>query len=103
MLPESSRIQPPDEDDAFDLKGRPMYYIPWAISDADEAAAGMETYLDQSIDFYLDSLLDPSDRLVWDVFHAILDYSHSQRPVSHIKITTWFILTTRRSNSSMKS
>lgn len=61
---------PPIDPTAVDLKGRSMYAVPWAIANPDAACQAINTYLDQSIGLYLDSILDDSDVLEWEIFHV---------------------------------
>ncbi|KAK0634456.1 hypothetical protein B0T17DRAFT_586269 [Bombardia bombarda] len=62
-------IPPPDSVD-LDLKGRPMYAVPWAIADPDAVVLAISDYIDRSITQYIYSYLDDTDSLVWDIFQA---------------------------------
>jgi hypothetical protein len=79
---EVREFKPPSEENALDLKGRSMYYIPWALTDAESATRAINAYADANIGPYLDALLDDSNHLVWDVFHAALRLSVFPTPVS---------------------
>jgi hypothetical protein len=50
-----------------DTRGNKMYSIPWAIADPQEATAAVNLYLDHCIRAYLDTILDDSNHLVWDI------------------------------------
>ena len=65
-----------------DVKERPMYAIPWAMVDAESAMESINTYLEESIGPYLDTILDDSDPVVWNIFHAALRLSLFPEPVS---------------------
>jgi hypothetical protein len=69
---EVRQFDPPVEIDAVDLKGRSMYSVPWAIADGDRATIAINKFLDECKVLYLNSLLDDSDELVWDVFHSAI-------------------------------
>lgn len=51
-----------------DTRGNKMFSIPWAIADPDEAAASVNCYIDRCTDAYLETVLDDTNHLVWDVF-----------------------------------
>jgi hypothetical protein len=59
-----------------------MYYIPWAIADAENAVRAVNAYADANVELYLNALLDESNHLVCDVFHAALRLSVFPTPVS---------------------
>ena len=61
---------PPADDTAVDLKGRSMYAVPWAIADQDSVVRAVNSYIDESMDFYIDGVLDDTGGLEWDVFHV---------------------------------
>lgn len=61
---------PPIDPTAVDLKGRSMYAVSWAIANPDAACRAINAYIDESIGLYLDSILDDSDALEWQIFHA---------------------------------
>lgn len=65
-----------------DVKERPIYAIPWAIVDAESAMESLNTYLDESVGPYLDTILDDSDPVVWNTFHAAFRLSFFPEPVS---------------------
>jgi hypothetical protein len=75
-------VPPPDGQGDYDLKGRPMYAVPWAIADPDAVVAAMEEYIDQAIVLYMDEYLDNSDPLVWDIFQMAYRASVFPEPVS---------------------
>ena len=76
------QFEPPHEPDAVDLKGRPMYHFPYALADADETTQAVNQYLDQSIESYLDAVLDDTDSLIHNVFHFAWRMSVFPEPVS---------------------
>ncbi|KAK3680898.1 hypothetical protein B0T22DRAFT_388678 [Podospora appendiculata] len=51
-----------------DLKGRPMYKVPWAIADPDAAVLAINNYIERGITRYLYEYLDDTDGFVWDIF-----------------------------------
>ncbi|PMD19482.1 hypothetical protein NA56DRAFT_203203 [Hyaloscypha hepaticicola] len=55
-----------------DARGNKMYSIPWAIANPDEAAKFANEYVDRNMDTYLETVLDDSNRFVFDVFHWAL-------------------------------
>lgn len=65
-----------------DLKGRPMYAVPWAIADPDAVVASINDYIDRGITAYLYGHLDDTDTLVWDIFQAAYRASVFPTPVS---------------------
>ncbi|KAH6621609.1 hypothetical protein B0J18DRAFT_445394 [Chaetomium sp. MPI-SDFR-AT-0129] len=54
----------------LDLKGRPMYAVPWAIADADAVTQAITEYIERSITQYMAAYLDDTDPLVWNIFQA---------------------------------
>ncbi|KAK3320449.1 hypothetical protein B0T19DRAFT_387052 [Cercophora scortea] len=60
-------VPPPNSADV-DLKGRPMYKVPWAIADPDAAVIAINNYIERSIVRYLYEYLDDTDGFVWDIF-----------------------------------
>lgn len=81
---ELNEFIPPIDPTAVDLEGRPMYAVPWVIADPDTACQAINTYIDESIGLYLDSILDDSDVLEWGVFHAAYRASIFPIPVGLI-------------------
>lgn len=75
------QFKAPTESDALDLKGRSIYKIPFAIHDVDETTSTVRSYLDKSVELYLDSILDDTDSLIFNVFHAALRLSVFPEPV----------------------
>ncbi|KAM0434005.1 hypothetical protein ACHAPT_003949 [Fusarium lateritium] len=73
-------FNPPDEPQALDLKRRPMYRNRFAIVNADQTTDSLNRFLDESIELYLDNLLDDGDRITFDVFHMALRLSHFPDP-----------------------
>ncbi len=79
---EAREFLPPVEEGALDIKGRPMYHIPWAIENPEAAVKAFNKYIDESLGAYLDEILDDTDHLVWDVFHSAMRLSVFPSPVS---------------------
>ena len=79
---EVREFQTPDEGALVDSKERAIYAIPWAIVDADAATNTLNSYLDESMASYLDSILGGPDHLVRDVFQSALRLSMHPEPVS---------------------
>lgn len=61
---------PPANTTDVDLKGRPMYAVPWAIVDPDAAVRSVNEYIDSGMHDYLYEHLDDTDRLRWNIFQA---------------------------------
>src|SRR5690606_23328672 len=72
-------VPPAEAAGDVDLKGRPMYAVPWAIADPDAVVAAMDEYIDRAIVRYMEEYLDHSDPLVWNVFQ--MAYRSSVFPV----------------------
>ncbi|KAK0739985.1 hypothetical protein B0T18DRAFT_331684 [Schizothecium vesticola] len=64
---ELRQFVPPANND-LDLKGRPMYAVPWAVADADAVVLAINNYIDRGITQYLYEYLDDTNGLVWDIF-----------------------------------
>jgi len=64
-----------------DARGNMMYGIPWAIADPDEATRVVNLCIDSCTEAYLDTILDDSNHLEWDVFHWALKISMFPKPV----------------------
>jgi hypothetical protein len=83
---ELRRFAPPEGDgspDVKDVKGRYMYEHPWAVAAREDVISSFNAYIYRSLEFYLDTILDDSDRLVWDVFHMAYRTSVFPTPVRH--------------------
>jgi len=65
---ELREFPPPANPTDVDLKGRPMYAVPWAIADPDAVVQAMNEYIDRTITQYLYEYLDDTNHLVWDIF-----------------------------------
>jgi hypothetical protein len=89
---EVRQFVPPAGGSALDLKGRPMYFVPWAIADPESAVKALNQYIDESVGFYLDTLLDDSNHLVWDIFHSAIRLSVFPTPVSGLRLSEIVIL-----------
>ncbi|KAK0706127.1 hypothetical protein B0T26DRAFT_654883 [Lasiosphaeria miniovina] len=72
---ELKEFLPPLNTTDVDLKGRPMYAVPWAIADPDAVVTAMTEYIDRGTTKYMYTYLDDTDGLVWDVFEAAYRYS----------------------------
>jgi hypothetical protein len=90
-----------------DARGNKMYGIPWAIANPDEAAKSANEYVDQNMVTYLETVLDDSNRFVFDVFHWALRLTIFPQPVSwsptHPKLHGGSDLMALRTNSSPMS
>jgi len=67
---ELKQFVPPANSTDVDLKGRPMYAFPWAISDPEPVVEAITTYIDRGVTRYMDAYLDDTDELVWGIFQA---------------------------------
>lgn len=74
-------IPPPNTKDV-DLKGRPMYAVPWAVADPDAVVEAITEYIDRAITRYMAEYLDDTDPLVWNIFQAAYRASVFPLPVS---------------------
>ncbi|KAL2197003.1 hypothetical protein P885DRAFT_68900 [Corynascus similis CBS 632.67] len=61
---------PPADSNDVDLKGRPMYAVPWAIADPDAVVEAIKEYIERAITAYMAAYLDDTDPLVWNIFQA---------------------------------
>ncbi|KAB5551077.1 hypothetical protein GE09DRAFT_965280 [Coniochaeta sp. 2T2.1] len=77
---ELRQFVPPNDPTALDLKGRSMYAANWAIADPDAVTEALNEFINNSLGYYLDSILDDTDGLVWDVFHAAIRSSVFPQP-----------------------
>jgi len=75
---------PPAGSRDVDLKGRPMYAVPWAVADPDAVVEAVTEYIDQAITRYMTAYLDDTDPLVWNIFQAAYRASVFPLPVSLI-------------------
>lgn len=73
---------PPANSADVDLKGRPMYAVPWAIADPEVVVEAINNYIDRSITQYMYAYLDDCDGLIWDIFQAAYRASVFPVPVS---------------------
>lgn len=71
-----------------DLKGRPMYAVPWAIADPDAVTQAITEYIERSVTQYMAAYLDDTDPLVWDIFQAAYRASVFPVPVSYYRPAT---------------
>ena len=67
---ELKQFVPPANNTDVDLKGRPMYAVPWAIADPEAVVEAIMTYIDRGVTRYMDSYLDETDELVWGIFQT---------------------------------
>ncbi|KAF3932547.1 hypothetical protein ABW20_dc0103594 [Dactylellina cionopaga] len=70
-------IPPDDEMDARDIRGNPMYAVPWAVENVEETVKSFHTTITESIGRYLGHILDDSDFIIWNVFKEALRLSSS--------------------------
>ncbi|KAL2185634.1 hypothetical protein L209DRAFT_766348 [Thermothelomyces heterothallicus CBS 203.75] len=61
---------PPANSNDVDLKGRPMYAVPWAIADPEPVVEAITEYIDRVITAYMAAYLDDTDPLVWNIFQV---------------------------------
>ncbi|KAK3898982.1 hypothetical protein C8A05DRAFT_46842 [Staphylotrichum tortipilum] len=62
-------VPPPNSTDV-DLKGRPMYAVPWAIADPDAVVVAFNEYISKAVARYMAAYLDNTDPLIWNIFQA---------------------------------
>ncbi|KAK4198103.1 hypothetical protein QBC40DRAFT_96107 [Triangularia verruculosa] len=67
---ELKQFVPPANSGDLDLKGRPMYAVPWAVADPEAVVQSINEYIDRGITRYMDAYLDEYDELVWGIFQA---------------------------------
>ncbi|KAK3293656.1 uncharacterized protein B0H64DRAFT_326361 [Chaetomium fimeti] len=78
---------PPANTRDVDLKGRPMYAVPWAIADPDAVVEAFTEYIDRSVTQYMAAYLDDTDPLVWNIFQAAYRASVFPLPNEMLKKT----------------
>lgn len=54
---------PPDDINGVDSRGRSIYAVPWALTNAEEALSSVRTYIEESLDVYLDHYLQEFDEI----------------------------------------
>lgn len=81
---ELKEFVPPVGTKDVDLKGRPMYAVPWAVADPDAVVEAITEYIDRAITRYMAEYLDDTDPLVWNIFQAAYRASVFPLPVSAI-------------------
>jgi len=74
---------PPADSNDVDLKGRPMYAVPWAIADPDAVVEAIKEYIERAITAYMAAYLDDTDPLVWNIFQAAYRASVFPVPVGY--------------------
>ncbi|KAJ4286400.1 hypothetical protein N0V88_008023 [Collariella sp. IMI 366227] len=67
---ELKEFLPPADTTDVDLKGRPMYAVPWAVADPEAVVEAMMEYIDRGMTRYMAAYLDDTDALVWNMFQA---------------------------------
>jgi hypothetical protein len=77
---------PPAHTQDVDLKGRPMYAVPWAVADPDAVVEAITEYIDRAITQYMAEYLDDTDPLVWNIFQAAYRASVFPLPVCAITL-----------------
>ena len=85
---ELRQFVPPASND-LDLKGRPMYAVPWAVADADAVVLAINNYIDRGVTQYLYEYLDDTNGLVWDIFQQAYRASVFPIPVSRTTGGVW--------------
>ncbi|EAQ84189.1 hypothetical protein CHGG_10593 [Chaetomium globosum CBS 148.51] len=78
---------PPANTRDVDLKGRPMYAVPWAVADPDAVVEAITEYIDRSVTRYMAAYLDDTDPLVWNIFQAAYRASVFPLPNEMLKKT----------------
>jgi hypothetical protein len=76
---------PPGNSRDVDLKGRPMYAVPWAVADPDAVVEAINEYIERAITRYMAAYLDDTDPLVWNIFQAAYRASVFPLPVRVVK------------------
>lgn len=79
---ELKEFVPPRNSADLDLKGRPMYAVPWAIADPDAVVEAFNEYIDKAVARYMAAYLDNTDPLIWNIFQAAYRASVFPVPVS---------------------
>ena len=80
---------PPVGSSDVDLKGRPMYAVPWTIPDPDAVVVAINDYIDRASTQYLEEYLDDTDLLVWETFEAAYRASVFPTPVGVHTSSGW--------------
>ncbi|KXX76430.1 hypothetical protein MMYC01_200182 [Madurella mycetomatis] len=84
---ELKQFVPPANSGDVDLKGRPMYAVPWAIADPDAVVKDISEYIDRGMTRYMSAYLDDTDELVWNIFQAAYRASVFPLPNDMLKKT----------------
>ncbi|KAK4155269.1 hypothetical protein C8A00DRAFT_13670 [Chaetomidium leptoderma] len=84
---ELREFAPPANTRDLDLKGRPMYAVPWAVTDPDAVVEAITEYIDRAITQYMADYLDDTDPIVWDIFQAAYRASVFPLPNEMLKKT----------------
>ena len=90
-------FMPPDEyvtDDKglWNGIGRSVYAIPWAVEDPEVELQKLHKLVDNSVGQYLESFLDDTDPLIWNVYREALRLSQLSHPVRkryHTRLTVY--------------
>ncbi|EXM15093.1 hypothetical protein V3481_017323 [Fusarium oxysporum f. sp. vasinfectum] len=69
-----------EELESDDTRGNKMYSIPWAIANPEEATQEIRHYLHHCMGYYLDTILDKSNHLVWDIFYWVVKLLRLPQP-----------------------
>lgn len=64
-----------------------MYAIPWNIVDAESGLNSINTYINASVEKYINTVIDPSKAIVLKVFCTALNLASLPEPVSIPLIT----------------
>ncbi|KAK2924484.1 Protein of unknown function DUF3505 [Fusarium oxysporum f. sp. vasinfectum] len=70
-----------EELESDDTRGNKMYSIPWAIANPEEATQEIRHYLHHCMGYYLDTILDKSNHLVWDIFYWVVKLLRLPQPL----------------------
>lgn len=68
-------------------KGRSMFAIPWALTDAEKGLKSINTFIDASIEKYVAAVIDQSEPLIWEVFQTALSLASPPQPNIMIRDT----------------
>lgn len=87
-------FKPPQGDnEPLDSRGRSIYAVPWALADADDALSSVRTFLEESVDAYLDRYAHDFDEITRLVFSAARDRSRApnceERPLFRDLLHFW--------------
>lgn len=77
----------PEDEPATDSKGiggkgRKMFAVPWALTDAETGLESLNTFIEESIDRYIHAIVNKNSVITWNVFQTASGLASAAEPVS---------------------